>query len=105
MSTLDLPQHVYVCTCGARGSAVLECCPSGAFKASVKAEPTLLRADFEAEMTALSLAVHPMPSDDEVWDYLESHTDTAPTNREAIHNAIRAVGREMADRSKARDGL
>lgn len=96
MSTLDLPQHIFICSeCGAEdGDAVM--CPHE--PASMKVVPTLTKADFMAYMTAVSLAVHPMPSDDDVWHRLETVTDTAPTNREAIDNAIRAVGREMATR-------
>ncbi len=91
MSTLDMPQHIYVCTaCGARSSSVVLASYACAHE-STHIEPTLLYADFQAYMTALSLAHQPMPSDADVWDRLESCTDTAPTNREAIDNAIRWV--------------
>jgi hypothetical protein len=96
MSTLDMPQAVFVCkVCGAREVDAIFCdhSPDGC-----EIEPTLTYADFQEYITAVSLTVHPMPSDAEVWDYLESHTDTAATNREAIDNAIRAVGRAKAQR-------
>jgi hypothetical protein len=93
MSTLDLPQYVYSCrACGAEGADAISC---GHELANVGPVPTLTYRDFAEYMTAVSLAVHPMPSDEDVWDRLESQTDTAATNREAIDNAIRAVGREM----------
>ncbi len=102
MSSLDLPQHRFVCS-GCNLTALLDgqhrkcsgpgrpCCCSR----PVKVEPTLLYADFQAYVTALSLAFDPMPRDADVWDRLESCTDTAPSNREAIDNAIRWVVSEQ----------
>jgi hypothetical protein len=86
MSTLDLPQQLYVCrTCAKTG--ICEEHP----EAGIRIEPTLLYADFQAFMDASRVAGRMLPSDDQVWDYLESHTDCAATNRIAIENAIKAV--------------
>ncbi len=90
-STLDLPQHRYVCSpCGGPLNGILRCVdhPNG----RVAVEPTLLRADFEAYVAELK-AAHgsDVPPSWAIWDRLESCTDTAPSNREAIDNAIRWV--------------
>jgi hypothetical protein len=89
MSSLDCAQHIFLC-------ADCRCpAPSGECRehpgAGVHTEPTLLYADFQAFMDASRVAGRMLPSDDQVWDSLESHTDCASTNREAIENAIRAV--------------
>ncbi len=89
MSTLDMAQHHYRCRV-CRWPSVTGTCMAHP-EAGSAVEPTLLYADFQAYMTALSVAHAPMPSDADVWDRLESCTDTAPTNREAIDNAIRWV--------------
>ncbi len=99
MSSLDLPQHRFVCS-GCNLTALLDgqhrkcsgpgrpCCCSR----PVKVEPTLLFADFVSYMDALRVDHGPdVPSKADVWDRLESCTDTAPSNREAIDNAVRWV--------------
>ncbi len=88
MSSLDLPQHLYYCRLCDRTITSGVCQHEPEY---LSPTPTLLYADFQAYMTALSLAFDPMPRDADVWDRLESCTDTAPTNREAIDNAIRWV--------------
>lgn len=88
VSTLDLPQHLYTCADCQRPS------PTGCREhpdAGVRVTPTLLHADFVAFTQACRLAGRRIPGDDAIWDRLESVTDTAGTNREAIENAISAL--------------
>ncbi len=100
VSTLDLPQSLYVCrTCGkpaiqhavSRGS-ITACADEAHHEGGMRIEPTLLYADFALYMERL-IAQHgrAVPDLFGVWDRLESCTDTAPSNREAIDNAIRWV--------------
>lgn len=94
--TLDLPQHAFVCgACRRIVGQMPGACDDGSHvdQWGPQTAPTLSFADFQAYMTAVSLAVHPMPDDQEVWSYLEAHIGTEATNREAIDAAIRAVGR------------
>jgi hypothetical protein len=87
MTTLDMPQHLFVCRVCHR-SASTGRCPDHA-DAGVTIEPTLLYVDFARYTEACRLAGRLIPSDADLWDWLESHADTAATNRLAINNAIR----------------
>ncbi len=105
MSTLDMPQTVEVCSACKRrivdqvalrepvsADEMMEICWCSGFRPPSTREPTLLYADFTAYMDALRLKHEgDVPDDDVVWDLLESRADAAPSNREAIDNAIRAV--------------
>ena len=95
MSTLDLPQFLYACRI-CHGWASTGICPDHP-TAGVSIEPTLTYADFQTYMAAVSLARHPMPSDEDVWDRLERSVDRARTNREAIGNAIREVAQRAGE--------
>ncbi len=90
MTSLDLPQNLYLCSnCGAEdGDAVMCGCPADA----LECVSTLTYRDFEAHYAQQSrLSLLPDPFD--VFDRLERVTDSADSNRQAIDNAIRACGR------------
>ncbi len=87
MSTLDLPQNIYLCSsCGAEdGDAVMCGCPVDA----LACVPTLTYHDLELYLSTLP---HPQPDAFAVFDLLETKTGNEAANRQAIDNAIREVG-------------
>ncbi len=90
MSTLDMPQRAFMCRECGKPSRTFVC--SEHPEAGMRAETTLLYADFASYMDSLRVQHgEDVPSDRDVWDLLESRADVAPSNREAIDNAIRAV--------------